>query len=247
MKRKPSRCPHRVSGSGVLVAAVGMPDPPFDAGLLYHAFEGLLPPAYEALMPSMADGEHGTSEMKRVTSIAMGLSERGDQEDRRRTLRSLFGSYKYITEAPACFFVDDICDMYPNVRLILNTRSAKKGPSHRHEVKKLFGLPMQAATHTADRLNTATGSKRAVYTACRDRFLQMRYGVSSVHDHRLIKRHNAWVRAVAKRKNVELLEWNEDDGWGPLCAFLGWEEPRIAFEPSTSRKIVSKAIRFAIS
>ncbi|KAF2493562.1 hypothetical protein BU16DRAFT_563712 [Lophium mytilinum] len=242
MTRQTANCPPYLSGNGVLVAVVGMPDPPSELSAIYRALDGLIPRVYNALMPSMAKKGGFTYDQFLLTSSAMRqrLSEPELNSHRRRTLRELFGSYKIVTEAPACYFVEELCDIYPNVRLILNTRAPSAGPWRHYKAKSLLAIPGQAVAHGFNRL--AVGSETGVYVASRDHLLKERYGMSLIHHPKLFERHNAWVRRVAKEKNVKLLEWNEDDGWEPLCEFLGWEELSCGFR-MTPRKRPTAPVR----
>lgn len=59
--------------------------------------------------------------------------------------------------------------------------------------------------------------------------LRRRHGINSISEiftTRMYEAHNEWVRDVAKRHGVPLLEYEVSQGWGPLVEFLEVDVPR---------------------
>ena len=63
-----------------------------------------------------------------------------------------------------------------------------------------------------------------------------RYGVDAIFAAECYERHNQWVRDVAAARGKEVVEWEPEDGWEPLCKFLGCEVPDEAF-PRTNETV----------
>jgi hypothetical protein len=210
----------------VRFAAVGLPDSPFAVSPLHLALRGVLPSIF--LMPSM------DSSLYPYPLIALAAEAMSTEDTTRRQsiLRELFAGYTTVCEAPACFFVDDIIEMYPGVKLILNTLPPNTKPKlKRGMFKHTIGFPIKLLSHGLSKC-FSTGA----YIPARDYLIRRRYNVRSLYSPQLFERHNEWVRNLAREKGVELLEWNENMGWEPLCKFLGAEVPVVPF-PKVRRRL----------
>lgn len=67
-----------------------------------------------------------------------------------------------------------------------------------------------------------------------------RYGVGDIFAAECYERHNQWVRDVAAARGKEVLEWEPEDGWEPLCEFWGCEVPDEAFPRTNETAEIAK-------
>lgn len=59
--------------------------------------------------------------------------------------------------------------------------------------------------------------------------------------------HYDRVRQMAAERNMELLEYEVADGWGPLCKFLGHEMPANPFPNGNDKQEVNARIKAIIN
>ncbi|KAJ5184174.1 hypothetical protein N7492_001790 [Penicillium capsulatum] len=143
---------------------------------------------------------------------------------RQNLLHGLFDGFQSTTDFPGCFFVNDLMDMYPEAKIIMNTRPG--GGTQ-------WARSIQALTWAR------TTSYRMVTSLWKtDRNLHaiwLEWGRQSCQRHELTADelfsakhydlHNAWVRAEAAKRGREVLEFEPRDGWEPLCGILGEKPP----------------------
>lgn len=149
-----------------------------------------------------------------------------NKEARQKLLRQIFDGYKASSDWPGHQFADDLMDMYPNAKIILNKRRTPEEweKSVRNTLaffitKRYFALTCLIPIcyhHHKTYLNYATLAKE-------------RYGVDDIFSKECYIRHNEWVRKQAAARGKEVLEWEPDDGWEPLCKFIGCDVPKEAF------------------
>lgn len=54
---------------------------------------------------------------------------------------------------------------------------------------------------------------------------------------KIYKEHNAMIRGAAK-----VLEWEPEDGWGPLCKFLDVPVPKVEFPNMNQTEAFQKTV-----
>ena len=59
--------------------------------------------------------------------------------------------------------------------------------------------------------------------------------------------HYALVRTLAVELMMPLLEYKIEEGWGPLCSFLGHEKPDVPFPEGNTKAEVNQKIRALIN
>jgi hypothetical protein len=59
--------------------------------------------------------------------------------------------------------------------------------------------------------------------------------------------HYDRVRKMAAERNMELLEYQVTDGWGPLCKFLGHDMPATPFPSGNDKQEVNTRIKEIIN
>jgi hypothetical protein len=195
---------------------------------LQDAFEQLLSPP--TLKPSM----HGSVIL---TDIAKGkLALRAIQErnptTRRKLVADLFRGFNASADLPGNLFVDDLLDLNPAAKVVLNTRT--RGGAAGWARSTVWSLrfcrswtyAVMCGLLPRCRLHWTTW--RAIEELARDRFGPE----TDVWSARYYDLHNEWVKRVAKERGVEVLEWEPSMGWKPLCDFLGVDVPKVPFPSS---------------
>ena len=59
--------------------------------------------------------------------------------------------------------------------------------------------------------------------------------------------HYHFVRTLAAKSGRPLLEYRIEEGWGPLCSFLGHEKPDVPFPQGNTKAEVNDRIRAMIN
>ncbi|KAE9381030.1 hypothetical protein N431DRAFT_457646 [Stipitochalara longipes BDJ] len=163
----------------------------------------------------------------RLQLVIDALREK-DRKRRQKILHKLFDGYGATCDFPGMIFVDDLMDMYPNAKVILNQRASGKvwaesisnSLAYLHS-KTYYGICFLFKT---DRLH---------YRAVQETYQIMRERVGVDIDNPFTPEayamHNKWVRDQAAKRGKVVLDWQAEDGWKPLCAFLGKPVPDTPF------------------
>ncbi|KAK4063336.1 uncharacterized protein Triagg1_9487 [Trichoderma aggressivum f. europaeum] len=158
---------------------------------------------------------------ERAEIVLKAMQER-DKEKRQALLHKIFDGYQATTDFPGFWFLDDLMDMYPDALLVLNQR--KGGDKSwlqswnssiaffRTWTYLLLCLPVKN-----DRLHWLLHreAKNQITERWRTNDLDGFYDV-----------YQKQVLDEAKRRNRKILVWTAEDGWGPLCEFLGKDVPK---------------------
>jgi len=129
-----------------------------------------------------------------------------------------------VTDYPAACFSEELVAAYPDAKVILTVRDNVE-VWHRSVTETLwtgkpfFGTPGSLGQSILQAIIPKPG---------------MLYKHTFLNNHPEEGRkgyleHNEMVRRLAKENGREFLEFNVKEGWGPLCQFLGVEEPEEPF------------------
>jgi hypothetical protein len=144
---------------------------------------------------------------------------------RHKLLYKLFAGFQATTDWPASVFMDDLMDMYPDAKIVLNKR-----PGGGHQWEKSILVLTFAASPVYHTLCLLWKTDRNIASMWFDimELYQRRLGLSA--DELLTVKHyeahNAWIRAEAAKRGRNILEFEPQDGWESLCVFLGKEAPK---------------------
>lgn len=147
----------------------------------------------------------------------------------RGMLRRLIGGYRGVADLPVLYFTPDFMDMFPDAVVVLNGRPSAEiwARSAMDSFSFYFsdwfywvGFWWQVDT-TWYRLNM-----QAI------RYFSQRYGLDGRDRNccftvEAYERYYADVLREVERKGRPLLEFKAEDGWAPLCEFLGKEVPKV--------------------
>jgi hypothetical protein len=153
--------------------------------------------------------------------LVLGAMNETDTQRRRKMLHKLFDGYGATSDFPGFWFFTDLMDMYPDAAIILNTRNgggAAWYKSFAESIGFFYSLTFRIICfpYATDRLHYKI--HEAAEKTAGDNL-----GVSL--SPAMYETHNERVRTEARKRGRPVLEWKAEDGWGPICKFLGKPEP----------------------
>jgi len=138
---------------------------------------------------------------------------------------SMLAGYGATSDFPACLFWPEISEANPDAMVVLSTRS-DSALWWASANQTIFGLD---ETKLPPGMSDWFAMWRAVATA---RFTPN--WTDEDETRAAYERHNAEVRASVPRDR--LVDWQPDQGWGPLCAALGVDPPDEPFPHLNTRE-----------
>ncbi|KAH8682024.1 P-loop containing nucleoside triphosphate hydrolase protein [Xylariales sp. PMI_506] len=151
--------------------------------------------------------------------------EEGDKERELKVMRDVFGGYVACTDSPTLMLLPELLELYPNAKVVLVTRNRTTWYKSFEPVlanASAWFLPYLTAISPGLRWFPTI---MQFWKADTDALLA-RYGRSGDYEH-LIEVHNQWVMETVPKD--KLLVMSLDEGWEPLCKFLGKPIPGEPF------------------
>ncbi|KAK4500190.1 hypothetical protein PRZ48_008376 [Zasmidium cellare] len=188
---------------------------------LQLAFEQILDPP---LAPSM-HGAYLMPHPERIHALNRATQEK-DKRKRQAILREIYTGYNASSDWPGFVFLGDLLDMYPDCKVILNKRkTAESWATSTQTSLAFFSTPLYALLTLPLPLPRA---HHALYTHFKT-LAANRYGVppttKGIFSTQCYNAHNQWVHVTCAARGKKVLEWEPEDGWQPLCEFLGRKVP----------------------
>jgi len=157
-------------------------------------------------------------------NLVLAALREEDRERRQKILHQIFDGYAATTDFPGIAFFDDLMDMYPDAQIVLNGRKSGEewADSIRNSLAFFGQKPYLYICYLikTDRLHYQI--HQATYG-----LWEKRYGVPRGHQTsaELYEKHFSWAREEAAKRGKPVLEFQPQDGWKPLCGFLGKPMP----------------------
>ncbi|KAK5995304.1 hypothetical protein PT974_03705 [Cladobotryum mycophilum] len=156
--------------------------------------------------------------------IVIDALREDDKEKRQALLHKIFDGYQATTDFPGFWFIDDLMDMYPDAAVVLNQRkggAAAWVKSFDDSIGFFSTLTYYLCCFPikTDRLHWTT------HQVVRQRCVQ-RWGVKNIDDEAFYDFFQGYVLQEAEKRGRKVLQWRADEGWEPLCEFLGKEPPK---------------------
>jgi hypothetical protein len=159
-----------------------------------------------------------------------------DKAKRQKILHEVFDGYLATTDFPGMALADDLMEMYPDAKVILNKRD---GAASWHKsitgTLKFFSEKPYLLMCYLWSTDYWHWKVHQAAKACWNR----RYGLAGGPDDAFgpqgvfalntYDRHNNWVREAAERNGNPILEWQPEEGWEPICTFLDRPVPQKPF------------------
>ena len=137
---------------------------------------------------------------------------------------------------PCCLFVEELCEAYPEAKIILNTRDAGDWFKSMHQTLfRVFRWPSWKILRYTD--------PELCGAWCDHNELIWNHFCDGDYDYggkcrRLLLQHNEHVRQIVPKER--LLEYDIKQGWKPVTMFLGLPEFTGTVERNSSSKSVQK-------
>ncbi|KAF7557451.1 hypothetical protein G7Z17_g654 [Cylindrodendrum hubeiense] len=159
-----------------------------------------------------------------------------DTERRQKLLRELIGGYESICDLPVVFFTPDLMDMYPDVKIVLNGRpSSETWARSAQDSLGFFFTPWFKCS------GMLWKTDRMWYTLNMEciQWCKVNLGTDNIFSTKMYNMYYENVREEARKRGKEVLEFKAEDGWEPLCKFLGKEIPSGPFPRMNEKKAFS--------
>jgi hypothetical protein len=149
-----------------------------------------------------------------------------DRNRRQKLLHQLFDGFAATCDFPGVMFIDDLMDMYPDAKVVLNQRkSGKVWADSISSSLMFFGTKTYLAIGfliKTDRLHYEMHQQ--AYKLWLERFGVERTQPFTPEFYNL---YNQWVRDEAAKRGRPVLEFHIEGGWKSLCPFLGKPLPPV--------------------
>lgn len=163
---------------------------------------------------------------------------------RRVILSRLFKGYAATADFPGHLFIEDLVEMYPNAKIVLNVR---KGGAEDWEasMKSTIAPFMDWKYRIACWWSLPDWMHYQTEVAWEDA-VKEKFGIDHFWDAAMYEAHNDWVKKVCRQHGREVLLWEPGMGWLELCEFLGKEEPKMPLPRNNDRAKMEKVVRWRI-
>lgn len=155
--------------------------------------------------------------------IVVDAMQETDKEKRQALLHKIFDGYKATADFPGFWFVEDLMDMYPDAVLVLNQRKGgDKSWLQSWENSIAF---FRTWTYLLLCLPVKHDRLHWYMHQIAKKQLKERWNATNDLDG-FYDTYQQFVLDAAKKRDRKVLIWTAEDGWGPLCEFLGKDAPK---------------------
>ena len=178
--------------------------------------------AFESPYLDLAPTIHMANIMPRpeLLNLVIDAMQEENRERRHKMLHRIFDGYRATTDFPGSVFVDDLMDMYPDAKVILNVRESAESWA-----KSIWDSIGFFSTKTFHYITCLMRADRVLWRLSKEgsRAWERRLGASefSFYKAEFYHKHNQWVRDEAAKRGREVIEFRPEQGWAPLCKILG--------------------------
>jgi hypothetical protein len=169
--------------------------------------------------------------------VAVAMMDAMREEDtarRQKLVSGLIDGYQSVSDLPVVFFTPDFMDMFPDAKIVLNGRPSPEVWAKSCNESLGFFFTRQFACigllWKVDRL------WYQINMECR-RWGKRHFGTEDLLSADIYHKYYKSVREEAAKRGREVLEFKAEDGWEPLCKFLGKPVPNKPFPKSNEKKV----------
>lgn len=139
----------------------------------------------------------------------------------------LLGHCQAVLDVPAICFSEELMKAYPEAKVILTSRDEDKWV---RSMRALYHSMEAPSRKLKLRWNEVIGGEWMWCGRAIDQFCIRFYGPDpDVSARQVFREQRELVRNLCARSPERLLEWQVQDGWEPLCQFLGEPVPGVEF------------------
>ncbi|KAF9885200.1 hypothetical protein FE257_000651 [Aspergillus nanangensis] len=183
----------------------------------HHGFDTILP-------PSSLEGTYRLLQKKYTTTDTVGRSTLKLTAD---DLDTVLGNCVGVSDLIAAEFAPELIAAYPDAKVILNVR--RNRDDWYHSMQQTMGY-FDANPVDWDWCKSWFSAELfwVRQTMCRTMMPRFFRGSFASNGKWVYEQHVAMIRGLGLPEN-RLLEWSVEDGWEPLCRFLGKDVPSEEF------------------
>ncbi|KAI0130002.1 hypothetical protein BJ170DRAFT_618409 [Xylariales sp. AK1849] len=170
------------------------------------------------------------------TQVMINAIKEVDTAKRQKLIHQLIDGHASLCDMPVCFFMPDLMDMYPDVKVILNQRA--NGEVWSKSAWDSLGFLFTWRYWLIGRL-FKTDRLWYQLNMVGEQWMKDKYDVDSIWTAASYDTHYQMVRDEAAKRNIEVLEFQPEQGWAPLCKYLGKEIPDMDFPRLNEKKAVT--------
>ena len=137
-----------------------------------------------------------------------------------------------VTDSPAAIFAAELIKAYPDAKVILNTRRdlEKWYESHLTAFGPIHGILAMYVR------SWFCAESYWLWKCFEMPFYHFYYDDFKATAKWRYREHVAMTKGIMQGQEGRMLEWSVEDGWGPLCDFLGKEVPKKDFPSGNAPK-----------
>ncbi|RGP77197.1 hypothetical protein FLONG3_4712 [Fusarium longipes] len=175
--------------------------------------------------------------------LFMATLQEKDDAKRKKMIRQFIHGHRSICDLPVIYFTPDLMDEYPDAKVVVNMRpDGKVWAKSAEDSFWFFFSPWfywVGLLWPSDRLWYKVNMVSS--KMCKED-----YGSESVFTEKVYNEYYRRVLDEAKKRNREVLIFKAEDGWEPLCKFLGKEVPNEPFPRLNEKKTFQMVTRIFI-
>ncbi|KAF4454402.1 hypothetical protein F53441_3028 [Fusarium austroafricanum] len=174
----------------------------------------------------------------RLRTFIAALREQ-NTETRAKLVKQLIHGHRSICDLPVVYFTPDMMDLYPDAKVVLNQRPDPEVWAQ--SARDSFGFFFSPWFYWVGLL---WSTDRMWYTLNMEaiKMGKEKYSTNDIFTGHMYSMYNEDVLAEAKKRNREVLQFKAEDGWEPLCKFLGKDIPDEPF-PRLNEKETFRMVR----
>jgi hypothetical protein len=166
-----------------------------------------------------------------------------DKAKRHAILHQIFDGYQSTADFPGMSFVEDLVEMYPDAKVILNLR--KNSAAWFKSISGTIQFFSTKQYHAITYLIPTDYWHYRVHQTFKEQTLAR--GINfSLFSEEYYHYHGSEIRRIAKKHDKELLEWEPSMGYSPICEFLEIENPKKDFPRLNDEAFMKKLRAFVI-
>ncbi|KAJ9634301.1 uncharacterized protein PV06_00470 [Exophiala oligosperma] len=168
-----------------------------------------------------------------------------DTMKRRAILYQLFQGCAATTDFPGHLFIEDLVEMYPDAKVVLNVR--KGGATDWATSMKTTIAPFMSWSYRVACYWSVPDWWHYQTEIAWEGDVRKRFGVNHFWDSGVYDMHNEWVKRVCREHGKDVLLWEPGMGWEELCRFLGKEVPVVPLPRNNDRKKMEGVVKWRIA
>ncbi|KAK5199281.1 hypothetical protein LTS03_002281 [Exophiala xenobiotica] len=168
-----------------------------------------------------------------------------DTPKRRAILYTLFDGYAATADFPGHLFIEDLIDMYPDAKVVLNVR--KGGATDWEASMKTTIAPFMSWQYRVACWWSVPDWWHYQTEMAWEDDVKKRFGVDHFWDAAAYDAHNDWVKRLCQERGRDVLVWEPGMGWDGLCEFVDRKEPTVPLPRNNDRAKMEKVVQWRIA